>query len=70
MKTYNVKVVNKMAVGVWPRADVVLERDVSYNEMLKLENEWSAKGSYNVLVDKKRITCNADLPVRQPSLMF
>ena len=70
MKKYNVKVVNKMTVGVYPRADVVVDCDVSYNEMLKLENEWSAKGSYNVLVDKKRITCEADLPARQPSLMF
>ena len=70
MKTYNVKVVNKLAVGVWPRADVVVDVDVSYNEMLKIENDWSAKGSYTVLVDKKMITCKADLPARQPSLMF
>lgn len=68
MKKYNVKVVNKMTVGVWPRADVVLDCDVSYNEMRKLEMEWSSKG-YNVLVDKKTISCDADLPARQPSLM-
>lgn len=67
---YNVRVVGKMAVGVWPRADVVMDCDVSYNEMLKLENEWNASGKYNVVVDKKRINCDADLPDRQPSLMF
>ena len=70
MKMYNVRVVGKMAVGVYPRADVVVDVDVSYNEMMKLENLWNATGKYNVMVDKKRITCEADLPARQPSLMF
>jgi len=70
MKMYNVRVVGKMAVGVYPRADVVVDCDVYYNEMLKLETEWSASGKYNVMVDKKRITCESDLPARQPSLMF
>jgi len=70
MKMYNVRVVGKMAVGVYPRADVVVDVNVSYNEMLKLETLWNATGKYNVMVDKKRITCEADLPTRQPSLMF
>ena len=70
MKKYNVRVVGKCTVGVYPRADVVVDADVSYNEMLKLENLWNATGKHNVMVDKKRITCEADLPARQPSLMF
>ena len=71
MKMYNVRVVNKACVGVYPRAEVVVDRNVSYNEMLKLEDEWNAKGNnYSVMVDKKRINCDADLPARQPSLMF
>jgi len=70
MKTYNVRVVGTMAVGVYPRADVVLDVDVSYNEMLKLVDLWNATGKHNVMVDKTRINCDADLPARQPSLMF
>lgn len=55
MKMYNVRVVGKMAVGVWPRADVVVDVNVSYDEMLKLETLWNATGKHNVMVDKKEL---------------
>jgi hypothetical protein len=51
LKTYNVKVVNKMAVGVWPRADVISEYDnLSYDQVTKIKEIWSTAKDYNVVI--------------------
>jgi hypothetical protein len=47
---YNIKVVNPVAAGVWPRADVVMcfpNKDA--NEVALLKTEWEAKG-FNVVI--------------------
>lgn len=47
---YNIKVVNTVAAGVWPRAEVVgsfLNKDVTETALLK--KEWEARG-FNVVV--------------------
>lgn len=50
LKTYNVKVVNKKAVGVWPRADVISEYDnLSYDQVTKIKEIW-ANTVYNVVI--------------------
>lgn len=47
---YNIKVVNTVAAGVWPRAEVVgsfMDKDVTETALLK--KEWEARG-FNVVV--------------------
>lgn len=51
LKTYNVKVVNKMAVGVWPREEVKSEyKSLSYNQALSIKEIWSNAKDYNVVI--------------------
>ena len=51
LKTYNVKVVNKMAVGVWPREEVKSEyKSLSYNQVLSIKEIWSNAKDYNVVI--------------------
>jgi len=49
LKTYNVKVVNKKAVGVL--SGFISEyKDMSYNDAMKIKEIWSTAKDYNVVI--------------------